>query len=79
MKSESEGFHCSDAMVRLYSYVDRELSEVEMVQVQRHLEDCPPCAKHFVFEEDVKRLVHMKACTERAPHELIAKILANLK
>ena len=79
MKSEHPGFGCSETMVRLHTYVDRELNETEMVEVQRHLDDCPPCAKHFFFEEDVKRLVHNKACPERAPQDLIAKILSRLQ
>jgi mycothiol system anti-sigma-R factor len=79
MKSENQGFGCSESMVRLHAYVDRELSKAEWAEVQRHLDDCPPCAKHFVFEEDVKRLVHNKACPERAPQELIVKILTSFK
>ena len=79
MKSAGEGFGCHDALNVLHSYVDRELTEVDLVVVQQHLDDCPPCAKHFHFEEDVKRLVHNKACPERAPQELIARILTSFK
>lgn len=78
MKGSTDKFGCDDVVVRLHSYVDRELTEVELAQVRTHLDDCPPCEKHFTFEESVKRLVHTKGCPERAPAELIDKILANL-
>jgi mycothiol system anti-sigma-R factor len=74
----TDRFGCNDVVVRLHSYVDRELTEHEMTQVRQHLDDCPPCEQHFVFEEGVKRLVHTKGCPERAPAHLIHKILANL-
>lgn len=78
MKPDGEGFGCNKALRSLHAYVDRELSDRELAVVQRHLDDCPPCAQHFTFEANVKRLVHNKACPERASHELIARILSNL-
>ena len=72
-------FNCSETMDRLDSYVDRELNDFEMVEVRKHLEDCPPCEKHFEFNSRVKRLVHAKGCTEKAPRELLEKILGDLK
>jgi mycothiol system anti-sigma-R factor len=72
-------FDCNQTMDRLDSYVDRELNDFEMVEVRKHLEDCPPCEQHFEFNLRVKRLVHTKACPEKAPRELLEKILGNLK
>jgi mycothiol system anti-sigma-R factor len=66
-------------MDKLHSYVDRELTTVELQEVRVHLEDCPPCARHFDFEEHMKQLVHRKACPEVAPEHLLSRILANLK
>jgi mycothiol system anti-sigma-R factor len=70
---------CSGALEKLHSFVDRELSQVELGEVRRHLEDCPPCARHFDFEEQLKLLVHRKACPETASHQLLSRILASLK
>ncbi|HXO66822.1 MAG TPA: mycothiol system anti-sigma-R factor [Candidatus Dormibacteraeota bacterium] len=72
-------FDCDETMERLDSYVDRELNDFEMVEVRKHLEDCPPCEKHFQFNSRVKVLVHTKGCTEKAPPELLRKILGDLK
>jgi mycothiol system anti-sigma-R factor len=74
-----KGFGCNETLFRLHAYVDRELTEVEMIEVKQHLDDCPPCEKHFLFEEQVKRLVHNKGCPERAPEDLITKILKSLR
>jgi mycothiol system anti-sigma-R factor len=72
-------YNCNQTMERLHSFVDRELSEFELVEVQKHLDDCPPCEQHFEFNARVKRLVHTKACPEKAPHALLQQILKNLK
>lgn len=69
---------CAGAMDRLHSYVDRELTQVELGEVRMHLEDCPPCARHFDFEEHLKLLVHRKACPETAPQHLLRKILSSI-
>ena len=72
-------YNCNETMERLHSYVDRELNTFEMTEVQKHLDDCPPCEKHFAFEADVKRLVHNKGCPETAPQALLEKILGSFK
>jgi mycothiol system anti-sigma-R factor len=66
-------------MQKLHGYVDRELTTVELLAVKQHLDDCPPCQRHFDFEEQMKQLVHRKACPERAPQELLNKILGSLR
>jgi len=70
---------CAQAMEFLYPYLDRELTAEERVEVRRHLDTCPPCEDHFVFEEKLKLLVHDKACPEHAPQALLGKILNSLK
>ena len=79
MSPEIKGFGCNETLFRLHAFVDRELTEVEMTEVQHHLDDCPPCEKHFHFEAEVKRLVHNKGCPERAPEHLVHRILKNLQ
>jgi mycothiol system anti-sigma-R factor len=66
-------------MERLHSYVDRELNAFEMGEVKKHLDDCPPCEKHFEFNSHVKTLVHNKGCPEKAPATLVSKILGSFK
>lgn len=70
---------CEGTMQKLHEYVDRELTAEDLEAVKRHLGDCPPCQRHFDFEEQLKLLVHRKACTERAPKQLLNRILGSLK
>jgi len=55
--------NCKDCSNKLDSYLDRELSNTEMLELQLHLEGCPDCADHYDFEASVKRLV--KVCCEQ--------------
>jgi mycothiol system anti-sigma-R factor len=70
---------CQVMLEKLHQYVDRELTEGELRSVKQHLDDCPPCQRHFDFEERFKVLVHRKACPERAPQQLLTRILGSLK
>jgi anti-sigma factor (TIGR02949 family) len=41
----------------LQPYLDRELSETERAEVEKHLARCKWCEKRFKFEADLRRLV----------------------
>jgi len=49
------------------------------VDVRFHLAQCPPCEHLFRFEERLRRLVKIRACTETAPDTLRAEILARVR
>ena len=57
-------------MMRLYRYLDRELSDAEVAEVKGHLAACPPCGRHLRFEADLRRLVRTKASGDCAPQHL---------
>jgi len=67
--------NCKHTIENLYRYLDRDLSVEEMREVSEHLRRCPPCAKHFHFEEGVLRLVSEACRKQHAPEHLKAKIL----
>jgi len=67
--------NCIEVVALLDQYVDRELSSEEVVEVQRHLDSCPPCLGLFHFEASVRRLVR-HACNESAPDSLRERILS---
>jgi len=54
--------NCLETIDRLSTFLDRELSEAEVREVQQHLDRCPPCVQLFRFEDGVRRLV--KRCCE---------------
>ena len=68
--------NCKTTVERLYPYLDRELSELELVEVREHLALCPPCAKHFEFESGMLRIVGDACRSVEAPDGLKAKILS---
>ena len=65
---------CVDAVERLYLYLDRELDEILMADVQRHLEECLPCLEAFDFEAELRQLVARK-CRDEVPDQLRVRIV----
>lgn len=66
--------NCDECMERLYPYLDRELNEAELRDVQFHLELCPPCQERFQFEENVLRLVGRCGRKLEAPESLVDRV-----
>jgi anti-sigma factor (TIGR02949 family) len=64
---------CDHAILRVYEYLDGELTAWKRRAITRHLDECPPCAQGFTFEIEVRRVVASK-CREEAPRELRSKI-----
>ena len=59
---------CDETAERLNLYLDRELSDADVVQVREHLSECPPCERIFDFQAEVKRLVRSPAAAlSRSP------------
>ncbi len=66
--------NCRDCMKRLDPYLDRELTDAELVEVKRHLADCPPCEDRFELQVHVKRLVKICCDQGTAPESLRTKL-----
>lgn len=66
--------NCGDCVQKLDRFVDRELTDQEVAEVQRHLEDCPPCEDRFRLEAEMKRLVRNCCSHDRAPEGLRDKL-----
>lgn len=67
---EPKQLSCEEIFARLQDYLDRELQEWEVAQVEVHLSLCGHCAEEYRFEASVLR--HMKGgfCKECIPQEL---------
>lgn len=65
-----ECLDCMQATARLHLYIDRELSEEEVVIVQQHLASCPSCECRFHFDIRIKKLIHERCTIEHAPAHL---------
>jgi mycothiol system anti-sigma-R factor len=70
--------NCRDCLRALDSYIDRELSDEDIVQVRVHLHDCGGCLDLYKFEESVRRLVRVRCRQQSAPEALRARIEVTL-
>lgn len=64
---------CQETHLRVYEYLDGELTVWKRRAITRHLDECPPCGEAFSFEFELRRVVVSK-CTEDVPAELKARI-----
>jgi mycothiol system anti-sigma-R factor len=64
---------CDEAIVRIYQYLDGELTVWRRRAIARHLDECPPCAQGFDFEMELRQVVASK-CRDDVPPELKRRI-----
>ena len=68
---------CSEVIARVYEYLDGEMPDGDCGKIKQHLHECGPCLKEYGIEDEVKKLVK-RSCTDPAPEDLRAKVLAKL-
>jgi mycothiol system anti-sigma-R factor len=64
---------CDEAIIRIYQYLDGELTVWRRLAIARHLDECPPCAEGFDFEIEIRQIVATK-CRDEVPPELKRRI-----
>ena len=67
------GVGCTEALDRLFEYLDSELVEPDADRVRAHLAECQGCLEEFDVEAVVKKIVR-RSCQEAAPAELRVRI-----
>jgi len=70
--------NCRDCVQALNSYIDRELSDDDIVTVREHLVTCGGCLHLYKFEESVRRLVRLRCQEQSAPEALRNRITVSL-
>jgi len=68
---------CDDAIHRIYHYLDGELTAFKRMAIARHLDACPPCAKGFDFEVELRSLIASR-CRDEAPPDLRRRIAESI-
>jgi mycothiol system anti-sigma-R factor len=72
--STPSGFlDCDQAIERLYSYLDHELTEERRVEIVRHLDLCGPCVGAYGFEAELRKVIASR-CKDHVPDELITRV-----
>jgi len=64
---------CDKADRRMYSYLDGEITLWRRWFITRHLNRCPPCAKGYDFEIELRQVIASR-CREQVPPELKVRI-----
>jgi anti-sigma factor (TIGR02949 family) len=64
---------CDRCEELLQGYLDRELSDSEVLQAESHLNECEYCRRRYTFEATLRRYVRTTAA-ERMPPGLIEKL-----
>ena len=65
---------CEEAVAKLWQYLDRELDDKAMVEIERHLEDCRECFSKAQFERQLRALMRRSCGREHAPARLRARL-----
>jgi mycothiol system anti-sigma-R factor len=73
-----EDSDCAKALERMFYFIDHELAEADVAEIQRHLDDCGPCLSKYDLERTVKALV-ARSCAEHAPETLRERVLVNIR
>jgi mycothiol system anti-sigma-R factor len=66
--------NCRNCVQALNPYLDRELSDDDIVEVRQHLEACGGCLHLYSFQESLRRLVRGRCLEQSAPESLRTRI-----
>ncbi|HWS58516.1 MAG TPA: mycothiol system anti-sigma-R factor [Actinotalea sp.] len=74
---DGHGVDCSEALSRLFEFLDAEIAEADADRIRAHLADCEGCLSEYDVEHHLKSLVR-RSCAEVAPRELHLRIRQQL-
>jgi anti-sigma factor (TIGR02949 family) len=66
---------CDKCEEVLQPFLDRELTDVERIEAESHLDECGYCRKRYKFEASLRRYVR-QVWSEPMPPELKARLSA---
>ncbi len=72
------GTDCSEALLRVYEYLDGEMGEGDVAKIKTHLDECAACLKQYHLDEALKAVIKRSCSGEAAPVELRATILQRI-
>ncbi|OKL52927.1 mycothiol system anti-sigma-R factor [Bowdeniella nasicola] len=71
---KDEDCQCEEVRRRLDELIDAELEDDLCARLQRHVDACPECHEIADVEAHIRRTLR-RACSERAPEQLRARVL----
>lgn len=76
--SDGTGPDCSQALEKLYLFIDHEMDDASCDEIEAHIQSCAPCLDQYDLERVVKSLV-LRSCNEVAPEPLRDKVLLSIR
>ena len=74
----SRGTDCREVLVRVYEYVDGEMTPEDVARIRQHLSECDPCLVEYHLDVALKALVRRSCGCEAAPEDLRRRILVKI-
>lgn len=68
MTKKPSGIKCSEAVGRLWDYLDNAISPEEEEQVEQHLAFCRKCCGEVEFAKELRAFLSSNAAGEVPPH-----------
>lgn len=78
MTNDCDGPDCSEALERLYLFLDHEIDDASCEEIQAHIDSCSTCLTQYDLERVVKKLVS-RSCSEVAPEPLRERVLMSIR
>jgi anti-sigma factor RsiW len=79
---EGRIMQCNDSRLLIHAYLDNELDAGDSVRLNRHIADCPACARELerqsLLQDALRRAKPALASSDALPEALRARILATL-
>ncbi|HBZ70671.1 MAG TPA: mycothiol system anti-sigma-R factor [Deltaproteobacteria bacterium] len=66
--------NCTEAVEKLWQYLDRELDSDTVAEIERHLQECRDCFSKAEFERHLRLILRRSCGCEQAPPELRARL-----
>lgn len=69
---------CSETVLRIFEFLDGEMSEGDCARIQAHLDECAHCLTEYHLDQALKAVVKRSCGCEPAPVQLRTTILQSL-
>ena len=64
---------CEHVHLRVYEYLDGELTEERRIEISVHLDECAPCLGAFDFEAELRTVIASR-CKDHVPEALRQRV-----
>jgi mycothiol system anti-sigma-R factor len=69
---------CTETVLRIFEFLDGEMSADDCRRMQAHLDECEPCLREYQMDQALKMVIKRSCGCEAAPVELRTTILRRL-